>query len=104
MEANFRFHDAHIDKIITKGDKTKILFEKSWGSQIEMTFEKYVSYRVEPYDTLATDWWGDGSLFSKNGFWFLCNGEDVNTVDDAKNCGIYFSGKKVSYRVLPACY
>lgn len=74
------------------------------GSQIEMTFEKYVSYRVEPYDTLATDWWGDSSLFSKNGFWFLCNGEDVNTVDDAKNCDIYFSGKKVSYRVLPACY
>ncbi|MGK4071867.1 hypothetical protein [Lactobacillus crispatus] len=104
MEANFGFHDAHIDKIITKGDKTKILFEKSWGSQIEMTFEKYVSYRVEPYDTLATDWWGDGSLFSKNGFWFLCNGEDVDTINDAKNCGIYFSGKKVSYRVFPACY
>ena len=70
MEANFGFHDAHIDKIITKGDKTKILFEKSWGSQIEMTFEKYVSYRVEPYDTLATDWWGDGSLFSKMDFGF----------------------------------
>lgn len=104
MEANFGFHDAHIDKIITKGDKTKILFEKSWGSQIEMTFEKYVSYHVEPYDTLATDWWGDGSLFSKNGFWFLCNGEDVDTINDAKNCGIYFSGKKVSYRVFPACY
>ena len=51
MEANFGFHDAHIDKIITKGDKTKILFEKSWGSQIEMTFEKYVSYIIRPYDT-----------------------------------------------------
>ena len=81
MEACYGFHDAHIDEIVTKGDKTKVLFGKSWGSQIEITFEDYVSYRIDPYDTLATDWWSDGSLFFKDKFWFLCNGEDVNSIN-----------------------
>lgn len=102
MEASFNFHDAHINKIDTAKDEISILFDKSWGSQIKLKFKGDIDYQINA-DEANDNYWYDLSVFFRDNYVYLCDEEDI---DFYKGDGVstFFRGKKLYYRVVPACY
>lgn len=102
MEASYNFHDAHINKIDTTKGEIRILFDKSWGSQITLWFKGDSYYQINADDS-NDNYWYDSSVFFKDNYVYLCEGEDIE-FHKGDGVSTFFRGKKLYYRVTPACY
>lgn len=90
------FNDALIKEVTVDKDQIKILFGKAWGMQMELLLEGDPSFHLDP-DIDEYSWWPDCSIFYEDGYWGICDGEDITSFKEPWN-GIWFKAKKYIIR------
>ena len=99
--ASRNFHDAYIKEFKEENDSLYILFDGTWGCQIELWFDGNVSYSIESRDPKTEDpCWSDSTLIMKDGYFILVDCED--TAEDQIGEGYcWFKGNKLKYHIIP---
>ena len=99
--ASGNFHDAYIKEFKEENDSLYILFDGTWGCQIELWFEGNVSYSTESRDPEKYDpYWSDSTLIMNSGYFILVDGEDT-TEDQIGEGYCWFKGNKLKYHIIP---
>ena len=99
--ASGNFHDAYIKEFREENDSLYILFDGTWGCQIELWFEGNVSYSTESRDPEKYDpYWSDSTLIMNSGYFILVDGEDT-TEDQIGEGYCWFKGNKLKYHIIP---
>lgn len=95
------FHDAYIKELKKDKDSLYVLFDGTWGCQIELWFDGDVSYSTESRDPKYYDpYWGDSTLICNNGCFILVDEEDM-TEEKIGNGYCWFKGCNLKYHIIP---
>lgn len=99
--ASGNFHDAYIKYFKEENDSLYILFDGTWGCQIEMWFEGNVSYSTESRNPDEYDpYWSDSTLICNNGYFILVDCENT-TEEEIREGYCWFKGNKLKYHIIP---
>ena len=99
LEITGYFHDAHIINVERKDpDHLKVFFEPTWGYKLTLFFYGQTSYDLgaDP----EYNWWLEASLFFEDGYYCLCDGEDVRHFS-IKELNCWFRSRKMAYKLEP---
>ncbi len=95
------FHDAYIKEFKEESDSLYVLFDGTWGCQIELWFEGNVSYSTESRNPDEYDpYWSDSTLIRNNGYFILVDCENM-TEEEIGEGYCWFKGNKLKYHIIP---
>lgn len=95
------FHDAYIKDFKEENDSLYVLFDGTWGCQIELWFEGNVSYSIERcYPDVDDPYWFSSTLICNNGFFILVDEKDM-TEEKIEKGYCWLKGRKLKYHIIP---
>lgn len=95
------FHDAYIKDFKEENDSLYVLFDGTWGCQIELWFEGNVSYSTESRNPEEYDpCWSDSTLIMRNDYFILVDDENMTEEKIGKGY-CWFKGNKLKYHIIP---
>jgi hypothetical protein len=98
-------HDARIENVEeVDGNSIHVTFEGVWGAKLEIWFAGDVSYDIEGRNPKYCDpYWFDGSVFFQDGFVWLVDDENIESLDEPiETTGyVWFKARKMTYHITP---
>lgn len=95
------FHDARIKFLEEKDDALYVLFDGTWGCNIEMWFSGDVSYDTSSRNPEEVDpYWYGSTMILEDGFIYFVDEDDMK-VENIGDGFCWFKARNVKYHVIP---